>query len=76
MGSAKNIPSEGGSGGKRGHSNMEHWFFTEEIKDAARVRRRQDARAQVREGIAESLVGAGERGSDVRAAQESKDPAV
>lgn len=48
MGSAKNIPSEGGSGGKRGHSNMEHWFFTEEIKDAARVRRRQDDKTEVR----------------------------
>lgn len=36
----KKIPTEGGSGGKRGHSNMEHWFYTDEIKDAARVQRR------------------------------------
>jgi hypothetical protein len=25
------IPNEGGSGGKRGNSNMEHWETTEEI---------------------------------------------
>jgi glycine/D-amino acid oxidase-like deaminating enzyme len=36
----KKIPSEGGSGGKRGHSGMEHWLTTEEIKDAARRQRR------------------------------------
>jgi hypothetical protein len=36
----KKIPSEGGTGGKRGHSNMEHWAYTQEIKDAARTRRR------------------------------------
>lgn len=53
MGSAKNIPSEGGSGGKRGHSNMVHWFFTEEIKDGARVRRRQDDKNEVRAAMRE-----------------------
>ena len=36
----KKIPSEGGSGGMRGHSGMEHWFTTSEIKDAARRQRR------------------------------------
>lgn len=35
-------PTEGGSGGKRGHSNMEHWGYTGEVKDAARKRRRVD----------------------------------
>jgi len=35
-------PSEGGSGGKRGHRNMEHWGFNDEVKDAARARRRLD----------------------------------
>jgi hypothetical protein len=35
-------PSEGGSGGKRGHRNMEHWGFNDEVKDAARSRRRLD----------------------------------
>ena len=33
-------PTEGGSGGRRGHSNMEHWGFTEEVKFAAKKRRR------------------------------------
>lgn len=40
MGGTKKTPTEGGSGGKRGHSNMEHWVYTAEIKDAARVQRR------------------------------------
>jgi hypothetical protein len=35
---------EGGSGGRRGHSNMNHWVTTEEIKAATRVGRRCDAR--------------------------------
>jgi hypothetical protein len=39
-------PTEGGSGGKRGHSGMEHWGYTEEVKQAARKRRRlQDKKA-------------------------------
>jgi len=33
-------PTEGGSGGKRGHSNMEHWVTTQEIKESTRARRR------------------------------------
>ncbi len=37
-------PSEGGSGGKRGHRNMEHWGFNGEVKEAARSRRRLDDR--------------------------------
>ena len=49
MGGLK-IPSEGGSGGKRGHSAMEHWAFTAEIKDAARIRRRAKDREAVKEG--------------------------
>ena len=32
--------TEGGSGGRRGHSNMSHWVTTEEIKVATRKRRR------------------------------------
>lgn len=31
---------EGGSGGKRGHSNMTHWEFTEVIKHQAKKKRR------------------------------------
>ena len=38
-------PSAGGSGGKRGHSGMEHWGFTDEVKEAARKRRRLDNEA-------------------------------
>jgi len=41
---------EGGSGGKRGHSNMNHWQPTEEIKALARIGRRRDSRRQEREG--------------------------
>jgi hypothetical protein len=32
---------EGGQGGKRGHSNMCHWDFTEDIKSKSRKKRRQ-----------------------------------
>jgi hypothetical protein len=53
MGGLKKIPSEGGSGGKRGHSAMEHWAFTAEIKDAARIRRRVGDREAVKEGLVE-----------------------
>jgi hypothetical protein len=35
---------EGGSGGKRGHSNMAHWVTTEEIKVATRKARRAEAK--------------------------------
>jgi hypothetical protein len=53
MGGLKKIPSEDGSGGKRGHSGMEHWAYTAEVKDAARVRRRLGDREAVKEGLAE-----------------------
>lgn len=42
-------PTEGGSGGKRGHSNMEHWGFTDEIKEAARRQRRLEDKRIVSE---------------------------
>ena len=32
------------AGGKRGHSNMDHWMTTEEIKTASRQRRRLDSK--------------------------------
>ena len=38
------IKTEGGQGGRRGHSNMSHWTDTEEIKDAARKRRRIESK--------------------------------
>jgi hypothetical protein len=40
---------EGGSGGKRGHSNMNHWVTTEEIKVATRKARRVQGKAVGRE---------------------------
>ena len=45
-------PTEGGSGGKRGHSGMEHWGFADEVKEVAKKRRRiadEDAVAEQRE---------------------------
>jgi hypothetical protein len=47
----KKVPSEGGSGGGRGHSNMAHALYTEEIKAGARIRRRREAVRQVVEGV-------------------------
>jgi len=39
---------EGGQGGKRGHSNMDHWEFSEEIKLAAKKRRRLAAKTEIK----------------------------
>lgn len=47
-------PTEGGSGGKRGHSNMEHWEYTEEIKRSNRSKRRRDDKVESHSGIQES----------------------
>ena len=46
--------TEGGSGGKKGHSNMAHWTHTEELKDAANRRRRRDNVRAAREGVEET----------------------
>jgi len=51
----KKIRSEGGSGGRRGHSNMTHWAYTHEIKVAARTQRRADDKRLVREADTASL---------------------
>ena len=48
-------PTEGGSGGKRGHSNMEHWGFTAEVKQASRKRRRLEDRRNVAEDVEEQV---------------------
>jgi hypothetical protein len=53
MGGLKKVPTEGGSGGKRGHSGMEHWAQTAEIKDAARIQRRIADRNESQCAIAE-----------------------
>ena len=39
--------ANGGQGGKLGHSNMDHWVFTEEIKAAARKQRRLEAKEEI-----------------------------
>ena len=44
---------EGGQGGKRGHSNMAHWVYSEEHKDAARKNRRLESRKIVRDALDE-----------------------
>ncbi len=41
--------TEGGSGGKRGHSNMTHYDVTAWIKDQTRKLRRRNDKAVVRE---------------------------
>jgi len=46
--------TEGGSGGKRGHSNMNHWVTTEELKTASRKRRRLDGKRVIANGLADS----------------------
>ena len=43
-------------GGKRGHSNQDHWEFTEEIKEAAKKRRRHQAKKDTRGGLREYFV--------------------
>ncbi len=48
------VKSEGGSGGKRGHSNMDHWAKTEEIKESARRKRKQADVDEVQRGLEES----------------------
>ena len=47
MALGKTIKSEGGQGGGRGHSNMTHWEYTEDIKKAARKFRRREAKDEI-----------------------------
>jgi hypothetical protein len=46
---------DAGQGGGRGHSNQDHWEYTEEIKLAAKKRRRHQAKKQTAEGRREYL---------------------
>ncbi len=46
-------PIDGGQGGKRGHSNMDHWDRTEAIKLAAKKQRRLQAKSDVKLGMIE-----------------------
>jgi hypothetical protein len=43
--------TEGGSGGKLGHSNMSHWDETEMIKEATKVRRRNNEKKEIKREI-------------------------
>jgi hypothetical protein len=54
-------PAEGGSGGKRGPSGVEHWGYTDEVKDAAKRRRRIEDKEAMKE---ESGVCEGESSAD------------
>jgi len=47
MALGRTIKSEGGQGGGRGHSNMTHWEYTEDIKKAARKFRRREAKREI-----------------------------
>lgn len=49
------LKTEGGQGGKRGHSNMVHRAKTAEIKDAANRHRRVEAKLIVQSDIASML---------------------
>lgn len=48
------IPGQGGSRGKRRHSNMEHSGFTDETKEAAHRVRRLESKRVVRDGLLET----------------------
>jgi peptidyl-tRNA hydrolase len=54
MGSVR-LKIEGGQGGRRGHSNMTHWVSTEEIKSAARIRRRRESKAIIARETVEAI---------------------
>ncbi len=47
--------ADAGQGGKRGHSNQDHWDFTEAIKEAARKQRRLDAKKDIRKELREYI---------------------
>jgi hypothetical protein len=42
-----------GQGGKLGHSNQDHWLYTEEIKEAARKWRRLQSKSEITAGLKE-----------------------
>ena len=43
-----------GQGGKLGHSNQDHWVYTEEAKEAARKQRRLVAKIEIKSGLEEA----------------------
>ena len=40
---------EGGNGGKKGHSNMNHWDYTAQIKRSSKKARRQQGKLLAKE---------------------------
>jgi hypothetical protein len=46
--------SNAGQGGKLGHSNQDHWLYTEEVKEAARKQRRLHAKVEIKSGLEEA----------------------
>jgi len=42
---------EAGKGGKLGHSNMTHFGYTDEVKEAAKKSRRAGDRKAIKEGL-------------------------
>jgi hypothetical protein len=62
-----NTKIEGGSGGKRGHSNMDHRDYTEIIKEGCRKKRRAESKNIARIELEKNnLVDAGEKNSNNR----------
>lgn len=43
------VKPNGGSGGKKGHSNMTHWSYTSEVKKAAKKHRRDEDKRTAKE---------------------------
>jgi hypothetical protein len=43
--------TRGGSGGKKGHSNMSHWTGTEIVKAANKKHRRRESKQIIREAL-------------------------
>lgn len=52
-------PTEGGSGGKRGHSAMEHWTYSEELKNSSRIHRRKEDKKEANQGMRDTNETAG-----------------
>lgn len=52
-----------GQGGKLGHSNQDHWLYTEEIKEAARKWRRLETKAEIAASLAELAMEGTEQGN-------------
>lgn len=45
------LKTEGGQGGRRGHSNMSHWDYTEDVKIATRKLRRFESKVIINKEI-------------------------